>query len=224
MIKYFFLLTTIIVFTQEKPVAVIKRQYAFQKYENDYNFNVMMKTVFESANFEVFFDNEKLPEQYDLCNIYQVELEEKSSMFKTAITTTLRNCKKNVVFKTREIESREKEYQKAYIEIIKLSQPEIVRFKSILVSNSNLTQEKTEKKFLENTSNIQSSKYKWSETITGYLLLDQNLQKVFQLHKTSKEGIFIAQKGQLNGVLFNKNGKWVFEYYENNELKSEILE
>jgi hypothetical protein len=43
------------------------------------------------------------------------------------------------------------------------------------------------------------------------------------LFKTSVQDCFIADNGQSKGVVLKKDGKWFFEYYNNDKLISEGL-
>jgi len=61
------------------------------------------------------------------------------------------------------------------------------------------------------------------EITNGFQLVDNAPKIRYKLYKTSTQGYFIAEKGSVNGIVINKNGNWFFEYYENNQLKSEEL-
>lgn len=61
------------------------------------------------------------------------------------------------------------------------------------------------------------------EITNGFQLVDSTPKILFKIYKTSAQGYFIAEKGNINGIVINKNGSWFFEYYENNQLKSEEL-
>lgn len=58
----------------------------------------------------------------------------------------------------------------------------------------------------------------------GYQLVDSTPQIVMQIFKTSVPGNYLAKKDGTDGVLLEKNGKWIFEYHENGNLKSEELD
>ena len=58
-------------------------------------------------------------------------------------------------------------------------------------------------------------------TATGYQLVDASPKVVYKLYKTSRSDLFIAMKGNNQGVLIQKDNQWFFEYYENATLVSE---
>jgi len=45
-----------------------------------------------------------------------------------------------------------------------------------------------------------------------------------KLFKTSLSNFYIGQKDSQQGVVFNKNNQWYFEYYQNDKLISEKME
>ncbi|HEY4209831.1 MAG TPA: hypothetical protein VGM31_23560, partial [Puia sp.] len=61
-------------------------------------------------------------------------------------------------------------------------------------------------------------------TLNGYQLIDVTPKKVLILLKTSIQDYFIAQAGASNGVVFKKDGEWIFEYYKDDKLVSQKLD
>ncbi len=55
----------------------------------------------------------------------------------------------------------------------------------------------------------------------GYQLVDSTPKVQMQIYKSSNPDIFMAKKGDQNGLLFGKNGTWFFEYYEGANLRTE---
>ncbi len=58
----------------------------------------------------------------------------------------------------------------------------------------------------------------------GFQLVDSTPKITMRIYNTSVQGYFIAQKESTSGILINKNGKWVFEYYEGDTLMSEEID
>ena len=58
-------------------------------------------------------------------------------------------------------------------------------------------------------------------TANGYQLVDASPKVVYKLYATSRSDLFIAMKGNNQGVLIQKENQWFFEYYENEKLVSE---
>ncbi len=60
-------------------------------------------------------------------------------------------------------------------------------------------------------------------TANGYQLIDTKPQIVFTILKTSAPETFLAEKGSIHGIVFKKEGDWVFEYYQEGKLLAEKL-
>ena len=58
-------------------------------------------------------------------------------------------------------------------------------------------------------------------TATGHQLVDASPKVVYKLYTTSKSDVYIAMKGNNQGILIQKENQWFFEYYENEKLVSE---
>lgn len=61
------------------------------------------------------------------------------------------------------------------------------------------------------------------ELSNGYQLVDSTPKIRMKLLKSSSPNVYIAKSGTLNGLVFSKNGKWFFEYYNATELVTEEL-
>ncbi|TDS16545.1 hypothetical protein DFQ03_1026 [Maribacter caenipelagi] len=70
-----------------------------------------------------------------------------------------------------------------------------------------------------------SSKDIWyaQETENGYQLVDSSPKVRMNLLKSSADNVFMAKTDTKNGMVYQKDGTWVFEYYENDKLVQEEL-
>lgn len=57
----------------------------------------------------------------------------------------------------------------------------------------------------------------------GYQLVDSAPKIQMRLLTTSVQGIYLVERGDIQGILFNKDGHWIFEYYEGDGLRAEEL-
>jgi len=91
---------------------------------------------------------------------------------------------------------------------------------------SNIKKTETEKpsfKSLEaKKTNIKDMWYAQA-TNTGYQLVDSSPKVRMNLMKSSTDNVFMAKTDTKNGMVFQKDGNWVFEYYENDKLVQEEL-
>lgn len=60
-------------------------------------------------------------------------------------------------------------------------------------------------------------------TDNGFQLVDSTPKIRIKLMKSSAENVFMAQSDAKNGMVYEKEGKWIFEYYEKDQLIQEEL-
>lgn len=101
--------------------VITPRQFDFQKSPDLYQINSLTKFLFEKQGFEVFYNDDLLPADLkeNPCLALNVKLINNSSLLKTKVMFELKDCYNQLVLKTSEGESREKEYKKGYHEAIR---------------------------------------------------------------------------------------------------------
>lgn len=62
------------------------------------------------------------------------------------------------------------------------------------------------------------------ELPNGYQLVDSTPKIQLKIYKSSLPNYYLAKAGDKNGVVFEKNGKWFFEYYSGENLMTEELD
>ncbi|WP_405399141.1 hypothetical protein [Maribacter sp. Asnod2-G09] len=70
-----------------------------------------------------------------------------------------------------------------------------------------------------------SAKDMWyaQATDNGYQLVDSSPKVRMNLLKSSADNVFMAKTDTKNGMVYQKEGNWIFEYYENDKLVQEEL-
>lgn len=96
--------------------VLVPDRYDFTKEDNQYRLNTTTKALLEQKGFTAFVGNEPLPPLVatNKCNALRVEVVEKKSLFVTNLTLLLKDCQGNVIFKSKQGKSREKEFPVAY--------------------------------------------------------------------------------------------------------------
>jgi hypothetical protein len=96
--------------------VVVPEKFNFLKQNDQYSLNSLTKVLLEDKGFTVYFDNSELPAEVanNKCHALSADLLEKGGMFTTSLTLLLKDCQGNIVFKSKEGKSREKEYKVAY--------------------------------------------------------------------------------------------------------------
>lgn len=222
----FTLLFSVCLFSQnvsDYKYIVVPVKYGFLKEANKYNLNALTKSVLEKQGYEVYYDNDILPQELaeNRCKALYAEMLENNNLLVTKIKLELKDCKNQVVYVSDQGVSREKELAKAYVQAFRQVG------KSIETLRSN-----PKKQVVESTVEIKaeiaseaSSSQLFAQPITnGFQLVDSTPKVVMKLFKTSTNNFFIGQKDSQQGVVFNKNNQWYFEYYQNDKLVSEKME
>lgn len=95
---------------------IVPEKFNILKEKDQYNLNSLTKALLTDKGFTVYYDNADLPAEIanNKCSALSADLLEKNSMFTTNLTLVLKDCQNNVVFKSKEGKSREKEYRVSY--------------------------------------------------------------------------------------------------------------
>ncbi|TXI68567.1 MAG: hypothetical protein E6Q46_00945 [Flavobacterium sp.] len=213
---------------------IIPSQFSFFTEPNKYGLNELTKSFFQSEGFEVYYDNEKLPDELskNRCLALYANALENNNMFVTKIHFELKDCTNNVLLKSELGTSREKQYKLAYTQTFREALSSLkgkINFKKA-DEIQNVEVVETPKEVVEVskneiiTSNEATNTLFAIPTANGYKLVNDKPETIFVLKKTSANNIFIALKDFKSGVLMKKTSGWFFEYYEGDKLFSEKVE
>ena len=203
-------------------------RFSFQESDNEYRLNTLLKYRLQELGFEAYYTSDQLSANYDdRCRFLTVDVINESSLFKTKLIITFKNCRNVLVFQSELGTSREKERKIAYPEALEDA------LKSVKALNYKFEGKKTEKGDAISTSfepnTVQKTEVVNENTLfaqsiaTGFQLVDKTPKVVLKLLKTSLTDFYIATSEAKNGVVYKKGEEWVFEYYVNEKLISEKL-
>lgn len=216
--------------------VLVPERFDIFKSENQYGINMLTKSLLEGIGFEAYMTDDPLPADIanNKCNALKADLIEKKKFLATGITLILKDCQGNIVYKSEEGKSREKEWQAAYMEAVRNA------FESL--NNAKYKYDSTAAPIAASTAPAPTASTApliaaaTPATITdskdvlyaqananGYQLIDTSPKKVMTLLKTSQPDNFIADDGVAKGIVFRKNGEWLFEYYKDDKLISQKL-
>jgi hypothetical protein len=227
--------------------VLVPEKFDFLKYEDQYGLNTTAKFLLEKKGFVAFVTNESLPPELaaNKCLALRAEVMARNGLFVTRLTLLLKDCQGNIVFKSKEGKSSEKEFPVAYDGALRdafvslnsvaykydsttaappqlvappqqTPQPQQVTVTPAVVSPAPVT---TKPAAGELTGTLYAQ-----PTPNGYQLVDTTPKKILALLKTSVQDYFIADAGGNNGIVFKRNGEWFFERYEDNKLVSQKLD
>ncbi|OYU85565.1 MAG: hypothetical protein CFE24_01285 [Flavobacterium sp. BFFFF2] len=213
--------------------VLIPEKFDFQSAPNQYNINTLLKLHLQKEGFEAYMSDEDLPIEMSRskCNYLNVQFK-RSGFLNLKTQFSLVDCSKQVLYTSPEGSTKTKDMFLAYRESIQLA---FDNFKNVgykFSGNKSVEVEQTDKTSAVNIEERQlvekdsSDKelFFFSQPIAnGFQVVDSKPQVIMRLFHTTAKNIFIGVKGDTHGVLFQKNGQWFFEFYENGKLISEKI-
>lgn len=215
--------------------VIVPERFNFSREDNQYGLNTTAKLLLEQKGFDVFLGNEKLPQALasNRCNTLMAEVIQKKGLFVTNLTLLLKDCQGNVIFKSKEGKSREKEFPVAYDLALRDAFSSLndvpYKYDSTILAQQQQTaaapaaSPSAPAPVMPAVGEITGTLYAQA-TPNGYQLIDTSPKKVLILLKTSTQDYYIAGAGASNGIVFKKNGEWFFEYYKDDKLVSQKLD
>lgn len=212
--------------------VIVPLKFDFIRTNNQYRLCTISKAHLVNAGFTVYYSNEILPKEYtDRCDLLYYDIVKENAFLATKFHIELKDCSGNLVYKSETGYTKEKDTEMAYSDALKKAFVSVnnlhYKYEKSSVA-SPIEEVKSEvaptvvstvpvpviEKSTSNTVYAQA-------TATGYQLVDASPKVVYKLYATSRTDLFIAIKGNIQGVLIQKDNQWFFEYYESNTLVSE---
>lgn len=211
---------------QEKyKYAIVPVKFSILKKENQHNINTISKKMMESYGLEIFFENQ-LPSNFNTCEAILIDLEENNSMFATKLTIVFKDCKNQVIFKSEEGISREKDFNKAYNEALRYAAKSIEKYDFINKNNSKkglvIVKENIEPKS-ENVEDLKFVPFKKTDTEVANENKNSSITKIIvnkesnietketmKLQNTSNGYFLINQNNENELQLFKTSNPSVF--------------
>lgn len=202
--------------------------------ENQYRLNTITKFNLEKMGFIAFYENSEIPMEAsgNRCAVLNVDLVKGKHLFWTKVNVVFKDCFGKIVYQSPDGKTKEKEYKAAYQEALQNAFTFLFDLnykyngaKVVTPSASPSSEMPKATVSVPISETTDYSKLLFAQpTSTGFQLVDSTPKVVFKLFKTDSPTMFIAQKGNQNGVISLKDGSWLFEYQENEKVVSEKLE
>ncbi|MBN8854359.1 MAG: hypothetical protein BGO55_08175 [Sphingobacteriales bacterium 50-39] len=214
--------------------VIVPERFSFSKEDNQYYLNTTTKTLLDMKGFVAFVGTRELPPSVagNRCNALTAEVVANNGMFATKLTILLKDCQGNIIFKSKEGKSREKEYPIAYNQALSDAFSSLndvpYKYDSTIATQQQqaaapaVAPPPAPAPVPSAVTEITGTLYAQATT-NGYQLIDTTPKKVLGLLKTSLQDCFIAEGGASSGMVFKKDGEWIFEYYKDNKLVSQKL-
>lgn len=215
---------------------ILPEKFGFQKEPNQYNISNLTQMLFEKYGFVVYFPNQQYPPDLamDRCKALYGDVVKDSGMLNTKLYIELKDCQGNVVFRSQDGRSKEKEWKKAYYEALRAAGQSLDGLNYTYTGDAvTVTKPVTKTEAVEvyvpsvsaqpatgSTINLLSAQ----KTDNGYELLDKSKKIVLKMFRTSQPDHFIAQMEDIHGMAFKKeDGQFYFEFYLHGQLISQKL-
>ncbi len=217
-------------------VIVLKRFDSFKE-DDKYGLNTSVKLLLQKYGFKAYFSDDAFFDNNvgNRCDFLTADLINESGLLVTKVRVALKDCKGYIVYQTEIGRSKEKQYYIAYSQALREAAKsfETLNYK---YSGTAIVQQTTEDKPVVRVidSKIDAAKetvplpasevfFFAQPTANGYQVIDNEPKVIMRLFNTSQKNVFMVDKNGVNGMVLIKEGKWVFEYYDNGKLVSEPI-
>jgi hypothetical protein len=212
--------------------VIVPLKFDFIRTNNQYRLCTISKSHLVNAGFTVYYSNEILPKEYtDRCDLLYYDIVKENAFLATKFHIELKDCSGNLVYKSETGYTKEKDTEMAYSDALKKAFVSVnnLHYKYENTSVASPVAEVKSEVAPTVVSTVPTTVIEKSTsdllyaqaTATGYQLVDASPKVVYKLYATSRSDLFIAMKGNNQGVLIQKDNQWFFEYYESNTLVSE---
>jgi hypothetical protein len=230
-----FVLLTSFCFAQNSnnyKAVIVPLKFDFIRTNNQYRLCTMSKANLVNAGFTVFYANEILPKEYnDRCDLLYYDIVKENAFLATKFHIELKDCSGNLIYKSDSGYTKEKDTELAYTDALNKAFVSVnnlhYKYEKLNVATPVVTLKEEVVPVIVTpvtTAVIQKSDSNLvyaQATATGHQLVDASPKVVYKLYTTSKSDVYIAMKGNNQGILIQKENQWFFEYYENEKLVSE---
>ncbi|MES2240934.1 MAG: hypothetical protein V4497_11820 [Bacteroidota bacterium] len=223
-------------------VVVVPLKFEFLKSENQYRMSTLSKFNLNKAGFEVYYSNQDMPTNIGRCEVLNYNIEKDNAFLATKLYVTFKDCYGKTVYKSEIGLSREKEFQLAYTEALNKAfasvyelgyqynggvktEPAVAPVAAVKEAIKENVSAAVVKAEVSNNVVLSANELLYAQPLAGgnFQLIDSKPSVVMKIYKTSDNNSFLAQKGNQQGVLINKENQWFFEYYQNDKLVSEKI-
>ncbi|UPQ77931.1 hypothetical protein M0M57_09835 [Flavobacterium azooxidireducens] len=240
------LLSSVQLFSQslnDYQYVIVPTKFIDFDVENQYRLNTITKFNLEKMGFIAFYENSEIPKEImnNRCDILSAEVIKDNNLLWTRLYVVFKDCYGKVVHQSETGKTKVKEFitaypialDEAFQSLFKLNYKyngkKVTTTESVVqvtLPKENVVEKKPNVSLPTTVSETTDySKLLFAQpTANGYQLVDSTPKVVYKLFKTDSPSLFLAQKGNQNGVVTLKDGSWFFEYQENEKVVSEKLE
>ena len=230
---------------------IVPNQFDFVNTVDAYQTSSLTKFLLQKNGFPVYLSNETIPDSLseNKCAALIVTIKDDSSMLQTKSYFEAKDCFGKVIYTSGVGKSKFKDYKKAYHESIRKAHKTMTDFKysyidvsliksknkdvvaanisdeayEITMKNEKLAKELKKQKVDKKVKSELPTDVLYAQPITnGFQLVNSKPEIVYTLLKTTKSKVFILKNEK--GIVYEKGGKWIVEYYKASTLIQEELQ
>jgi len=226
--------------------VIVPERFGFSKENNQYGLSSTTQLLLQQKGFVAEIGSNELPPAVaaNKCSSLIADVLEKNGIFTTNLTLVLKDCQGNVLFKSKEGKSREKEWPLAYNGALRDAFTSLDKVPYQYDSTAGRTVNQMAGQTQQTVPALATAQVQTAASApapvgdpgagiadtlyaqavpNGYQLIDITPKKVLVLLKTSVPDYYIATAGTSSGVVFKKDDGWFFEYYKDGKLVSQRL-
>ncbi len=215
--------------------VIVPAKFSAQKKPGQFGLNNLTKLFLEKNGYTVFYDNDILPMEVsgDGCNKIFADVIDDNTLRKTRLRVEIKDCRNAVLFVSEYGESAEKDNYVAFNQALRAAfksfdKPEYRHDSNVAVAPKTVEMVAPARQITQGApvaadAAAESDVLNAQKIANGYQLVDTTPKIVLKLFVTSQPDIFIAEGEGRSGVVVKKSGQWVFEYYDNKQLVSRLL-
>lgn len=129
LMKYLFTLLLVLFITStsyaqsvnDYKYVIVPEKFDFLKSQDQYQVNSLTKFLFNKYGFDAYIRGDEMPfsARSQGCDVLYAEIESESNFVQARLVVVLKDCKGEVIFKTSQGKSKNKEYKRAYHEALR---------------------------------------------------------------------------------------------------------
>jgi len=218
--------------------VIVPIKFDFLKENDKYRLNTTTKFLLQKYGFKSYLSTDAAPVEAtnNRCSVLYASLVKDGNLFTTKVKVVLKDCQERIVFETDFGSSRLKDFAPAYNEALRKAFDSFDKLeyqynggKAVVVETVAPAVPQTPTSEVStptiSTPAVESTEpfFFAQPTANGYQVIDNEPKVIMRLFNTSQKNVFMADKKGVNGTVLIKDGKWVFEYYDNGKLVSEPI-
>lgn len=227
-----FVLVSNLIFSQvlnSYKYAIIPEKFSFQKEANEIILNSAVKSALEKYDFKSYLNSDKLPKDATKINQVFVDIDLVNTPSNGKVKIIFKDFEGKTLFTSKEGKATDKDnivacnmaFSQASNSLKQLNHKFDKFAKLVFIEEEFLeTKEDIELTTIKNLVNPIS--YEAIAYKKGYRLMLKN-ELVYDLTKTSRKELFLAQRQEISGIIIHLEDDWYFEYSKNHEIISERI-